>query len=423
MPRKKTEQADNPIANPADDGEDALLEPRLSDLDDGEQPLDQQMLERIEPLVRKGKKDSFLAASQVVEAIPETKTKNGLLDDLLNYLFEQGVEILDDVSEEGLEDSSGPENSLGGPAIDLSGLTTDDTVGMYLREMGRVPLLTAEEEIALAQQMEIGDAALARLQKGDLDPEEERRLEEQVRQGEMARNQIIRANTRLVISIAKRYLGQGIQFLDLIQEGNLGLMRAVEKFNHRRGFRFSTYATWWIRQAISRAVAEQGRVIRLPIHMGDKIRKMYHVIRQLEQRHERPPTTAEIAAEMDLDPRRVEWLQELARRPVSLEKPVGEEEDGELGDLLVDQEAEEPDEAAYKSLLKDQLEEVLSTLSPREATVLKLRYGLEDGRPYTLEEVGSKLDVTRERIRQIEAKALRKLRHPSRRKFLTGYFK
>ena len=423
MPRRTSEKPEpkSAVQDPSDD-ENGFLD----GLDEEPQALDEAMVKRLAPLVRKAKKDGFLAASAVAKAIPETETRAGLLDDLLGYFFEQGLEILDDVSEEDGADDEG--NGISGVlehSVDLSGLTSDDTVGMYLREMGRVPLLTAEDESSLAQQMELAEAAARRLESegAELDLDERDRLEIQVAQGEAARNQIIRANTRLVISIAKRYLGQGIQFLDLIQEGNLGLMRAVEKFDYRRGFRFSTYATWWIRQAISRAVAEQSRAIRLPIHMGDKIRKMYRVVRELEQKHERPPSTEEIAAEMGTEPRRVEWLMELSRRPVSLEKPVGEEEDGELGDLLVDQDAEEPDEAAYKSLLKDQLEEVLDTLSPREATVLKLRYGLEDGRAYTLEEVGSKLEVTRERIRQIEAKALRKLRHPSRRKFLTGYFK
>jgi RNA polymerase primary sigma factor len=349
------------------------------------------------------------------------------LDDLLTILFDQDVEILDDISsndEEEEEQDSLDELTSRVPSADLSGLTSDDTVGMYLREMGRVPLLTAEEESLLAQQIERGAMAAERLQQEPgLDLDEQDRLEGQIRQGELARDRLIQANTRLVISIAKRYLGQGIPFLDLIQEGNLGLMRAVEKFDYRRGFRFSTYATWWIRQAVSRAVSEQSRTIRLPIHMGDKIRKMYRVARKLEQANERKPTAKEIASEMGIEPSRVEWLQELARRPVSLEKPVGEEEDGELGDLLVDQDAEAPSEAAYRSLLKDQLEDVLDTLSSREALVLRLRYGLIDGRSYTLEEVGQKLDVTRERIRQIEAKALRKLRHPSRRRYLSGYFK
>ena len=423
MPRQPSSNAkSNSIVQDPSEEDNGFLDV----LDDEPQALDEAMVKRLAPLVRRAKKAGFLAASAVVKAVPEAKNESDLLDDLLGYFFEQGLEILDDVSEDIVaEDGNNGVSGVLEHSVDLSGLTSDDTVGMYLREMGRVPLLSAEDETTLAQQMELGDAAALRLEEEseELDVQERERLEDQLRQGEAARNRIIRANTRLVISIAKRYMGQGIQFLDLIQEGNLGLMRAVEKFDYRRGFRFSTYATWWIRQAISRAVAEQSRTIRLPIHMGDKIRKMYRVVRELEQRHERPPSTEEIAAELDTEPRRVEWLMELSRRPVSLEKPVGEEEDGELGDLLVDQDAEEPDEAAYKSLLKDQLEDVLSTLSPREATVLKLRYGLDDGRAYTLEEVGNKLDVTRERIRQIEAKALRKLRHPSRRKFLTGYFK
>ena len=374
-------------------------------------------------LVALAKKQGFLAASNVIQKVPEAADNVQLLDEILNYLFDQNLEILFDLEQE----ENGETNNIAKEVIqeeaELAGLTGEDTVGMYLREMGRVPLLTAEEEMALAQQMERAKSAQSRLNDPNLPPEERHRLEEEVRRGEEARHRLIQANTRLVISIAKRYLGQGTPFLDLIQEGNLGLMRAVEKFDYRRGFRFSTYATWWIRQAISRAVAEQGRVIRLPIHMGDKIRRVYRVARDLEQSGERMPTPEEIADEMGIDPRRVEWLMELARRPVSLEKPVGEEEDSELGDLLEDEDAEAPADAAYRSLLKEQLEQVLETLSEREALVLRLRYGLLDGRSYTLEEVGQQLNVTRERIRQIEAKALRKLRHPSRRRYLSGYFK
>lgn len=410
---EETEEPNLPNEDDLPDVGDELEEPE-------EIKLDEKIVAQLAPLLKKGQ-TSFLAASEVAKAIPEIEEQPTLLDDLLSYLFAQGVEIVYDMAEDE-EPTEGVGEIL---AEDLSGLTGDDTVGMYLREMGRVPLLTAEEEAALAQQMELGRAAAAKLEleEESYNPEERERLETQMQKGEEARQSLIRANTRLVISVAKRYLGQGIPFLDLIQEGNLGLMRAVEKFDYRRGYRFSTYATWWIRQAISRAVAEQGRVIRLPTHMGDKIRRVYRVARDLEQSSERTPTTEEIADEMGLDPRRVEWLMELARRPVSLEKPVGEDEDGELGELLVDRDAEEPSEAAYRSLLKKQLEEALETLSPREAQVLRLRYGFVDGRSYTLEEVGQKLNVTRERIRQIEAKALRKLRHPSRRRYLSGYFR
>jgi RNA polymerase primary sigma factor len=379
----------------------------------------------IASLIAKGKKQGFLTASTVMGQVPAAQRDSSILDDILNDLFERGIEILYDVEAEDSSPTNGLTAALLREDAEMAGLSGEDTIGMYLREMGRVPLLSADEEVLLAQQMERGKLAEPRLTAQDNQPdsEERERLQTDIERGEAARNRLIQANTRLVISIAKRYMGQGTPFLDLIQEGNLGLMRAVEKFDYRRGFRFSTYATWWIRQAISRAVAEQGRVIRLPIHMGDKIRRVYRVARNLEQSSERTPTTEEIADEMGLDPRRVEWLMELARRPVSLEKPVGEEEDSELGDLLVDQEAEAPADAAYRSLLKEQLEQVLDTLSDREALVLRLRYGLVDGRAYTLEEVGQKMNVTRERIRQIEAKALRKLRHPSRRKFLSGYFK
>ncbi len=423
MARKASTENPKPIdETPEDDAELEAIDLALdADEEAPEAQIDEKTRQLVAPLIERSQSKGFITASDVIDAVPATKKNATLLDDLLNYLFDQGVEIVYDVGDkEGRSNGEGDELEA---SVDLSGLTSDDTVGMYLREMGRVPLLTAEEEISLAQQMERGEIAARRLAEEALDEDERDRLDEEERKGEQARDRVIQANTRLVISIAKRYLGQGIPFLDLIQEGNLGLMRAVEKFDYRRGFRFSTYATWWIRQAISRAVAEQSRIIRLPIHMGDKIRKMYRVARTLEQSGERTPTTQEIAEEMGLEPRRVEWLMELARRPVSLEKPVGEEEDGELGDLLVDQEAEAPAEAAYRSLLKEQLEDVLDSLSSREALVLRLRYGLLDGRSYTLEEVGQKLNVTRERIRQIEAKALRKLRHPSRRKQLSGYFR
>ncbi len=287
--------------------------------------------------------------------------------------------------------------------------------------MKRSCWLSADEEIALAQQMKRGQVAAKRLVKNGHMPEERARLEEEVQRGDAARSHLIKANTRLVVSIAKKYLGQGVPFLDLIQEGNLGLMKAVEKFDPRRGCKFSTYATWWIRQAITRALAEQGRIIRLPVHMDERLRKVYWTARQLERDSGHSPTTEEIASEMGLKPRKVEWLLRVSRRPVSLEKPVGEEEDSELGDFIEDQEALSPVDTTYQHLLGDKLEEVLATLSPREAKILRLRFGLHDGRSYTLKEVGEKFGLTRERIRQIEAEALDRLRHPSRSRQLRGY--
>jgi RNA polymerase primary sigma factor len=287
--------------------------------------------------------------------------------------------------------------------------------------MGRVPLLTPEEEQELAKTLERGRRAEKRLAKDGHDPVEREKLLEEVRKGQEAREKLIRANTRLVVSVAKRYVGQGVPLPDLIQEGNLGLMRAVNKFDYRRGYKFSTYATWWIRQAVSRAVSDQGRTIRLPVHMGDSIRRLYRTIHQLEQEWGRPPTPEEIAEAMDLDPRRVRWMLRVSRHPLSLEQPVGEEEDSELGSFIEDDDSTPPPEAADQTLLREKLEELLDTLSPREARILRLRFGLQDGHYYTLEEVGKKFGLTRERIRQIEAQALNRLRHPRRSRQLKDY--
>ena len=328
-------------------------------------------------------------------------------DFIYEELMKKGVEIVDDVDE--LEDSSiddSPEAAIpseetvrdkAAEEIDLSadGLSIDDPVRMYLKEIGRVPLLTAQEEVALAKRMEAGD--------------------------EEAQKELAEANLRLVVSIAKRYVGRGMLFLDLIQEGNLGLIKAVEKFDYNKGYKFSTYATWWIRQAITRAIADQARTIRIPVHMVETINKLIRVSRQLLQKHGREPTLDEIAEEMEVSVDRVREIMKIAQEPVSLETPIGEEEDSHLGDFIEDHDAPAPADAASFMLLKEQLAEVLSTLTDREKKVLKLRFGLEDGKARTLEEVGKSFNVTRERIRQIEAKALRKLRHPSRSKKLKDF--
>jgi RNA polymerase primary sigma factor len=288
--------------------------------------------------------------------------------------------------------------------------------------MARVPLLTAEQEVTLARQYEEGREAQKKLEENDdLSEEEKNRLYDLVDQGEVARSHLIQANTRLVVSVAKRYTGQGVPFLDLIQEGNLGLIKAVEKFDYHRGHRFSTYATWWIRQAITRALADQGRVIRLPVHLSDRIRKVYKIAQQLEQDWGRQPTAEEIAEEIDLPPHKVQWMLKVSQRPLSLEKRVGEEEDSELGSFIPDEEAPSPSDSAYQNLLQDKMEEVLSTLTARQARILRLRFGLHDGRHYTLQEVGEKFDLTRERIRQIEHEALDRLRHPRRSRQLRDY--
>ena len=303
---------------------------------------------------------------------------------------------------------------------------TDDPVRMYLKEIGKVNLLTSDEEVELAKSMGAGMEAaeqLAELERTgeEIPPEVRRELEQMIKKGERAKQRLAEANLRLVVSIAKRYVGRGMQFLDLIQEGNLGLIKAVEKFDFTKGFKFSTYATWWIRQAITRAIADQARTIRIPVHMVETINKVIRVNRQLLQELGHDPTPEETAAEMNMPVERVREILKIAQEPVSLETPIGEEEDSHLGDFIPDEDASEPAEAASATLLKEQLVDVLSTLTPREEKVLKLRFGFEDGRTRTLEEVGKEFNVTRERIRQIEAKALRKLRHPSRSKKLKDF--
>jgi len=296
-------------------------------------------------------------------------------------------------------------------------------VGLYLKEMARVPLLTTEQEVDLAKRIERGKQAEAELAKRNGSSAAKRAitLQASVQDARGARDHLIKANTRLVVSIAKKYMARGVPFLDLIQEGNLGLMKAVEKFDYRRGFRFSTYATWWIRQTITRSIADQGRTIRVPVHMSDRIRRLYRVARELEQDLGRKPSPEEIAQRMELDPRKVQWMMRVSWRPLSLESPVGEEEDSELGSFVEDETTPTPTQSAYQNLLRDKIEEVLSSLSPREARILRLRFGLHNGRSYTLEEVGQKFGLTRERIRQIEGKALRRLRHPRRSRQLRDY--
>lgn len=370
-----------------------------------------------------------------VEAIDHDKGDSA--DDTITV--EDDEELLEGIPEEELKAASDVQLPRVGKSKARSGrntrkrnaeggvtMLTGDPVRMYLKEIGKVPLLTAAEEIDLAMKIEAGVAATEQLEKDDageieLDRRERRRLGRIEQLGLDAKQQLIEANLRLVVSIAKRYVGRGMLFLDLIQEGNLGLIRAVEKFDYKKGFKFSTYATWWIRQAITRAIADQARTIRIPVHMVETINKLVRVSRQLLQELGTDPTPEQIGAVMDLAPDRVREIQKVAQEPVSLETPIGEEEDSHLGDFIEDEDAPAPDEAASYILLKEQLEEVLETLTPREAKVLRLRFGLDDGRSRTLEEVGQEFGVTRERIRQIEAKALRKLRHPSRSRKLKDY--
>jgi len=308
------------------------------------------------------------------------------------------------------------------PAHSIENMAINDSVGLYLKEMSRVPLLTVQEEKLLAQQIETGWEAAKTLKTLSGRRRAQRRaLEEKVNVGLQARDHLIRANTRLVVSIAKRYMGHSVPFLDLIQEGNLGLMKAVEKYDYHRGFRFSTYATWWIRQTISRSIADQGRTIRVPVHMVDRIRQMYRTIHQLEQKIGHPPSLEELAAALETPAEKVKWMVRVSWLPLSLESPIGDDENTELGAFVEDRDTPPPSQSTYRSMLRDKIEQVLSSLSPREALILRMRYGLDQGKPCTLEEVGQKFGLSRERIRQIEGKALRRLRHPSRARQLKDY--
>jgi len=379
-------------------------------------------------LLEKADIQGYLTLDDVLEAFPEAEENVDQLEEVFIYFQDAGIEIHDDERGETTEKEAsrkkeriGEESLVEEELLDLSGIASDDSIGLYLKEMARVPLLSTQEEIRLAKLLEKGQVAQRRLSKDGHAPEEQRRLEQAIAEGKAAREHLIKANTRLVVSIAKKYMGRGVPFLDLIQEGNLGLMKAVEKFDYQRGYRFSTYATWWIRQTITRAIADQGRTIRVPVHMSDRIRRLYKAARNLEQEQGRKPTPEEIAEELDIDPRKVQWMLKVSWRPLSLEKPIGEEEDSELGNFIEDDHTPTPTQSVYEHLLKEKMEEVLATLTPSEARILRLRFGLQDGRSYTLEEVGQKFGLTRERIRQIEGKALRRLRHPRRSRQLKEY--
>jgi RNA polymerase primary sigma factor len=397
--------------------------PPLIDQDE----ISDEILSPLEQLLRKAQNQGYLVTDDLLAAIPEAEDNMAQLEEVFIQFVNQGIEVYSDneeaEEERKLKATSKEEHKfdIELDPFDLSAIAADDTISLYLKEMARVPLLTSEEETVLAKRLERGRRANKKLRKLPRDSEEAIALKAEVRDGDKARDHLIKANTRLVVSIAKKYMGQGVPFSDLIQEGNLGLMKAVEKFDYRRGYKFSTYATWWIRQAITRALADQGRTIRVPVHMSDRIRKLHQVSRQLEQTWGRKPTPEELAQEMDLEPSKVRWMLRVSRHPVSLERPVGEEEDSELGNFIEDEDAPTPPDSAYHHLLQEKLEDVLSTLTPREARILRLRFGLQNGRSYTLEEVGKKFGLTRERIRQIEGQALRKLRHPRRSRHLRDY--
>nr|MBC7245596.1 sigma-70 family RNA polymerase sigma factor [Chloroflexota bacterium] len=387
----------------------------------------EKTLDPARELIEKAEEQGYLTVEDVLEYFPEAEKNLPQLEDLLTYLYNEGIEIISEEEEEEEKEEAKEQEEME-PEIeeevfDLSGISSDDTISLYLKEMASVPLLKAEEEIQLAKQLERGKAARRKLEKDGQNPVLREKYLREIELGNAARAHLIKANTRLVVSIAKRYMGQGVPFLDLIQEGNLGLMKAVEKFDYRRGCKFSTYATWWIRQSITRALAEQGRIIRLPSHVGDRIRKVYRTAQQLEQDSGKKPTPTEIARRMGVDPAKVRWLLKVSRRPLSLEKPVGEEEDSELGEFIEDEDSPTPTDTVTQNLLAEKVEEILSTLSPREARILRLRFGLQDGRSYTLKEVGEKFGLTRERIRQIEREALNRLRHPSRSRQLRDYMR
>jgi RNA polymerase primary sigma factor len=379
--------------------------------------------EAAEQLIMLGRDQGFVTYDDVLNVFPEAETNIEQLEDLFASLFEQGIEIGRLPEGEEAEEVGEYEGGEAGTQfdLDLNLIDIDDSISLYLKEIGRVTLLTAEEEVILAKRMERGKEARQKLTQGVDDPAEQKKLLAAVKDGQAAQEHLIKANSRLVVSVAKKYVGRGVPFLDLIQEGNIGLIRAVKKFDYRRGYKFSTYATWWIRQAVTRAIADQGRTIRVPVHMYEQINRLTRTSRQLVQELGRDPTTEEIADRLGVPPRKVEQIIRVSQRPLSLEMPVGEEEDSYLGDFIEDAEADSPTDSASQTMLRQVIDDIFESLTPREVRILQLRFGLVDGYSYTLEEVGKKFGVTRERIRQIEAQALGRLRHPSRSRKLRDY--
>jgi len=384
-------------------------------------------VEILSMLLEKADVQGYLTTDDLVEVYPDVGRDADRRETLFSLLRRQGVEILDPDPTEIFAEEEAEElfaDDSAEPLVNLDPVSTEDTIGLYLKEMSRVPLLNMAEEQDLAKRIEAGKAARLDLCRcnGRTAAARKAELERLVTDGKLAREHLIKANTRLVVSIAKRYIGRGVPFLDLIQEGNLGLMKAVEKYEYQRGFRFSTYATWWIRQTITRAIADQGRTIRVPVHMVDRIRILYRQTHELEQSLGRVPTSEELGVALGVPAAKVEWMLKVSWLPLSLESPINEdEEDSELGQFVEDKVTPTPMQSAYSKLLTEKIRDVLETLPPREARILRLRFGLENGRIYTLEEVGQKFGLTRERIRQIESKALRRLRHPRRARQLREY--
>lgn len=382
-----------------------------------------------EQLINLGREKGYVTYEDILGLFPDAEKNMDQLEDLFAALSDAGITVVaseDEAADQVIEDDEDEEDEFNERNNDslIEAIEADDTVGLYLKEIGRVPLLTAPQEVDLAQRMERGREAREQLQSDpDLTPEERERLELLVEDGMAAREHLINANSRLVISVAKKYIGRGVPFLDLIQEGNIGLIRAAKKFDWRRGHKFSTYATWWIRQAVTRAIADQGRTIRVPVHMGDQINRLLRASHQLTQELGRDPTVAELAEALNVTVRKAEQMIQVARRPISLETPTDDEEESVLGDFIPDEDSPAPAEMVTNQMLREQLADILDTLPPREVRILQLRYGLLDGETYTLEEVGRKLGVTRERVRQIEAQALSRLRLPAHARKLRDFLK
>ena len=401
--------------------------------------IDEKLLNKIEEqelnpaiarLIELGRQKSFVTIDDILALFPDAEQDVDQLEEAFSALLSAGIPYIDDAAigepsdEDLIEEEETEEDGRQEVAVEdnyLANIDTDDSIGLYLKEVGRVPLLTAEQEVELAQRIERGRLGREELAKGNVRPRRRQELQLFIEDGWAAREHLITANSRLVISVAKKYMGRGVPFLDLIQEGNIGLIRAAKKFDYRRGHKFSTYATWWIRQAVTRAIADQGRTIRVPVHMGDQINKLLRIQHQLTQRLGRDPTVEELADALEIHPQKIENMIQVARRPLSLELPTDDEEDSVLGDFIKDEEVSAPDDSATYNLLREHLDVVLEGLPPREVRILQLRYGLTDGQAYTLEEVGRKMGVTRERVRQIEAQALSRLRHPSIRRKLREY--
>ncbi len=404
----------------------------------------------LEDLLQNAKAQGYVTGEELLELYPEVETCVPQVDALFAKLIDEGINIVLNNSESSydLSDSSlfeeeedefsedkeieddekdleDEEDILDDTEeyVDVDGISVDDTISLYFRQMGCVPLLEKSEEVTLARRMEEGREALQELMAGDVSPKEEEKLRRAVERGDKARKKLTEANTRLVVSVAKKYTGNGVPLLDLIQEGNIGLMKAVEKFEYRRGYKFSTYATWWIRQGITRALAQQSRLIRIPVHAGDQIRRIYRTIESYEKETGERPTKEELSERTGLSVSKIELLMRSSRYPISLEMPVGEDDDSEFGDFVEDDDSLTPTEVTYQHLLREALQNIMTSLSPREARILRLRFGLRDGRAHTLEEVGQKFDLTRERIRQIEHEALDRLRCPYRRKQLMDYLR